>query len=71
MGKRATRFSPPDPDIDDFSPSLLVERVLEILEAAGIPQQTNDRIVELIEGAERDLNQRWVASRREKGFDDA
>jgi hypothetical protein len=38
---------------DDIS--TLQEKVLELLEAAGIPTETNDRIVKLIEAAEAEM----------------
>jgi hypothetical protein len=40
---------------EDYYISPLQDRVLELLEAAGLSTETNDRIVELIAAAEREI----------------
>lgn len=53
MGTLDTRGgSPISPDINMVGPSSLVESVLSLLEAAGIPSEANNSIVEIIEVSE-------------------
>ena len=44
------------PPEDDYMPSNLVEKVLVLLEDAGVPTETNDEIVKLIEDWEASGN---------------
>jgi hypothetical protein len=47
--------APRSPEVFDGQPTKLVEDVLGLLEAADVPEAINDKIVELIEGWERQL----------------
>lgn len=50
MGTYDTRGgTPASPDEPCYDSSELVNKILEILEAAGCPESVNDKIVELIE----------------------
>ena len=53
MGTYDTRGgTPASPNDPDYAASELVEKVLDLLEAAGLPEGLNDTIVDLIEGWE-------------------
>jgi len=58
MGTYDTRGGTPrhDPAADCDAMTVLQEKLLELLEDAGIPTETNDRIIKLIEAAEWDLH---------------
>ena len=60
-----------DPAFDQDNTTELQEQVLLLLEAAGIPTKTNDKIIDLIAEAESELADQALTNFADETFRDA